>query len=252
MTKQKHFYLIRGLIREQAHWGSFLAHLEKNFPDARISLFDIPGVGRYFKESSPLTIKSMMEFIRQEYLTIKKQNEDSHLVAISLGGMIGVEWMKNYPQDFDRATLINTSLGGVSPFYDRLMPRAFLDLLIVPLLSGREKEAHMLKLVTNHRDIFDSTLELWESIQKERPVSLDNTLRQLFAAAFYRPREFNPIIPVQLIASTQDRMVSVKCSRALSRRWNVPLIEHTTAGHDLTADAPEWVAKEIKKNPTLA
>lgn len=247
MTKQKHFYLIRGLIREKGHWGSFLVHLKETFPEAIITTLDIPGAGDYFTSPSPLSIQRMVEQMRQDYLKHKLPNEDSHLLAISLGGMISVEWMKHFPKDFDRATLINTSFGGISPIHHRLMPNAFLFLLKVPVLKGRSKESRILELVTNHKDIFTDTLDMWEGIQKERPVSLPNTFRQLLAGATFRVGDFTPSIPVQLLASTLDRMVSIKCSRAIASKWNLPLVEHPTGGHDLTADDPKWVTMQIKE-----
>jgi pimeloyl-ACP methyl ester carboxylesterase len=247
MTKQKHFYLIRGLIREKDHWGQFLIELQKAFPDAKISTFDIPGAGLYYNGLSPLSIKKIVHHIRRDFLEVRQEDESAHLIAISLGGMIAVEWMKKYPEDFQEATLINTSLGGVSPIFHRLLPSALIYLMKVPFLKGRAKESRILRLVSNHKNIFDDTLNLWERIQKERPVSLQNTIRQLLAAATYRPGDFLPKVPVLIVAATQDRMVDVSCSRAIARKWNVPIVEHPTGGHDLTSDAPEWVALEIKK-----
>lgn len=246
MSKQKHFYLIRGLIREKGHWGSFLKHLEASFPDARITTIDIPGAGDYFNSPSPLSIRRMVEQMRQDFLKIRTENEEPHLIAISLGGMIAVEWMKRYPADFKRATLINTSFGGISPVYHRLFPSAFLFLLKVPVLKGRSKESRILELVTNHKEIFNDTLDMWEVIQKERPVSLKNTIKQLLAGARFKVGEFHPPIPLTILASTKDRMVSVECSRAIAKKWNLQIVEHPTAGHDLSVDDPEWVALRIK------
>mgnify|MGYP006188917251 CR=1 FL=1 len=246
MTKQKHFYLIRGLIREKGHWGSFLVHLKKQFPDALITTIDIPGAGDYHSSPSPLSIRGMVEGMRRDFLKERAENEESHLIAISLGGMISVEWMKTHPHDFHRATLINTSFGGISPVYHRLLPTALLFLLKVPTLKGRKKESRILKLVSNHSQVFEETLDMWEEINNLRPVSLENTLRQLFAGACFKVGEFTPPIPIQLLASTKDRMVSVECSRAIAKKWNLSLTEHPTGGHDLTVDDPEWVAKNIK------
>jgi pimeloyl-ACP methyl ester carboxylesterase len=247
MTKQKHFYLIRGLIREQGHWGKFLVELQGAFPDAKISTFDIPGAGIYCTGLSPLSIRKIVDHIRQDYLKARLENESAHLIAISLGGMIAVEWMKRHPEDFEAATLINTSLGGFSPVFHRLIPSALFYLMKVPFLKGRDKESRILRLVSNHKNVFDETLNLWERIQKDRPVSLSNTIRQLLAAATYRPGDFCPKIPLLIIGATNDRMVDVSCSRIIAKKWNVPIIEHPTGGHDLTSDAPQWVAREIKK-----
>jgi alpha-beta hydrolase superfamily lysophospholipase len=248
MTKQKHFYLIRGLIREQGHWGNFVDHLKSTFPDALITMIEIPGAGIYFEDSSPPSVRGIVKRMRQDYLKAKMADEDSHLIAISLGGMISVEWMRTFPHDFHRATLINTSLGGVSPIFERIIPSALVYLLKVPFLRGRQKESHILKLVSNHEDAFVKTLDLWEQIQEKHPVSLDNTLRQLFAGALFTGKNFTPPIPVSILASTKDRMVNVKCSRAIAQKWNVPITEHPTGGHDLSVDDPSWIAQEIKKS----
>ncbi len=247
MTKQKHFYLIRGLIREQAHWGRFLTDLQEAFPDAKISAFDIPGAGIYHTKKCPLSIKKIVDHIRQDYLREKIFGESAHFIAISLGGMIAVEWMKRYPDDFHSGTLINTSLGGHSPIFNRLLPSAFFYLMKVPLLNGRNRESHILRLVSNNKNVFDETLDLWEEIQSERPVNLGNTVRQLVAAATYYPRNFCPKIPLLILAGIQDRMVDVSCSRAIAKKWNMTIVEHTSGGHELTTDAPEWVVREIKK-----
>ncbi len=247
MIKQKHFYLFRGLVREKRHWGSFVADLQNTFPDAIITTIDIPGAGDYFKETSPLSIKEMVEKMRPDYLRTKKENEDAYLVAISLGGMISVEWMRHYPNDFKQATLVNTSFGGISPLFHRLLPSAAAFLLKVFILKGREKEARILKLVSNHNNVFDQTLNSWEKIAAERPVSVSNTLRQLVAGARFKTNKFTPKIPITLLGSTHDKMVSVECSRAISRAWKVPLREHPTGGHDLSVDDPIWLAQEIKK-----
>ena len=247
MTKQKHFYLLRGLIREKGHWGHFLKELKNICPNAIITPIDIPGAGEYYTTPSPLSIKGMVEHMRRDYLKARTENESSHLIAISLGGMISVEWMKNYPHDFEQATLINTSFGGISPVFHRLMPSALSFLLKVPTLKGRAKESRILKLVSNHSDVFDETLDMWEEIQKQRPVSLHNTLRQLAAGARFTVGDFKPTIPIQLLASTKDRMVSIECSRAIARKWSLTLDEHPSGGHDLTVDDPKWVANKIRE-----
>jgi pimeloyl-ACP methyl ester carboxylesterase len=247
MIKQKHFYLIRGLIREQRHWGHFVDLLQEAFPEAKITMFDIPGAGDYFQTSSPTSVHGMVEEMRKDYLKAKLEHEDNHLIAVSLGGMISVEWMKSYPNDFNQSTLINTSLGGISPLFSRLLPSALIYLLKVPFLKGRQKESRILHLVTNNKDIFNDTLERWEKIQHERPVSIDNTLRQLFAGALYQLHHYVPTIPITILASTSDRMVSVKCSRQIAQLWQVPIFEHPTGGHDLTTDDPGWVVEQIKK-----
>jgi pimeloyl-ACP methyl ester carboxylesterase len=247
MTKQKHFYLIRGLIREARHWGEIPELLKATCPGCKVTTIDIPGAGIYSGSPSRLSLKKMVEEMRRVYLETAVGEDEKILVAISLGGMISAQWLKLFESDFEKVIMINTSFGGVSPLFDRLKPSALGYLLKVPLLKGRDKEARILRLVSNHNQVFDKTLNLWEKIQKENPVSLYNTIKQLFAAAIFRVGDFKPTLPVQIQASTNDRMVSVECSREIARRWGAPIVEHPTAGHDLSADDPKWVVKEIMK-----
>jgi pimeloyl-[acyl-carrier protein] methyl ester esterase len=247
MNKQKHFILVRGLIREAAHWAHFPQLLKAHFPDAQISTLDIPGAGQYNQTPSPLSISKMVETMRADYLKNNSPQTESILVAISLGGMIAGEWMKTYPQDFQRVILINTSYADYSSLFERLKFSALLHLLKVPFLKGRSKEAHILKLVSNHAHVFDKTLNLWDEIQQQRPVSLANTFRQLLAAARFTMGPFTPPMPLTILASTQDRMVNITCSRTIAQRWSSPILEHPTAGHDLSADDPEWLAEKIQE-----
>lgn len=247
MTKQKHFFLFRGLIREARHWGEFPELLAAAHPGCKVTSIDIPGAGEYFKSPSPLSMKKMVEEMRRVFLEKRNDNDECILIAISLGGMIAAQWLKLFPEDFQKAILINTSYGGISGAFERLKFGALLHILKVPTLKGRAKEAHILRLVSNHKNMFDKTLNLWEGIQKERPVSLANTIRQLTAAGFFRIGNWKPSLPVLVLASPQDRMVSVNCSRAIAERWQAPIIEHPTAGHDLSADDPKWLVSEISK-----
>jgi pimeloyl-[acyl-carrier protein] methyl ester esterase len=246
MNKQKHFYLIKGLIREAEHWGDFPKILKEQFPEAKISFIDIPGAGEFVTHKTPLSVPKITKFMRQKFLLLKNDNEESIILAISLGAMIATCWMKNFKHDFQKAVLINTSFGDYSPFYHRLKPKALFYLSKVPLLTGRSKEERIIKLVSNNSLHFDKTIQLWEKIAKERPVSLENTMRQLLAASVFRVGKFKPHIPVLLLGSTNDRMVSIKCSREIAEKWSVPLHEHPEGGHHLTSDDPLWVSQQIK------
>lgn len=247
MSAQKHFYLIRGLIREAAHWGDFIDHLKKAYPESKITAIDIPGAGALYRSPSPTSIGEMVEQMRQTYKLHFNPKDENILLAISLGGMIAAKWMKNHPQDFQKCILINTSYRDYSPMFERLRPSALKHILKVPLLKGRSKEAHILNLVSNNRERFEPILDLWEKIQRERPVSLPNTIRQLLAAALFTTDGLRPHIPTLILASEQDRMVSVNCSEKIAKAWKVPLMKHPTGGHDLTADDPQWVADKMKE-----
>ncbi|MFZ2405450.1 MAG: hypothetical protein WAW41_09965, partial [Methylobacter sp.] len=86
----------------------------------------------------------------------------------------------------------------------------------------------------------------WEKIQSERPISLNNSFRQIIAAASYRPGDTKPAQPVLLLNGLGDRLVSPACSEAIHKKWNLELRRHPWAGHDLTLDDGAWVALQLK------
>jgi pimeloyl-[acyl-carrier protein] methyl ester esterase len=134
------FVLLRGLVREAAHWGQFIDEIKQQFSDSHFECIDIPGAGEFFQVATPLSIDGMVEFMRNQYRQRKlPANRPTVLVAVSLGGMISARWLKNHPEDFQYAILINTSYGDYSPMWKRLKPEALWQLLRVPALKGISK-----------------------------------------------------------------------------------------------------------------
>lgn len=240
-----HFYLVRGLIRESRHWGDFPGLLQQAFPGCRMTAIDIPGAGTRHHVASPTRVDAMVRQMRGEFLKTRVNGEIPVLIVISLGGMIAAQWMHDFPEDFVRAVLINTSFGSLSPFYQRMKPLAALSLLNAVVLHPRDREARILRLVSNHEEHFEAGLSLWKRIENDRRVSLKNAISQLLAAARFGLGDWRPLQPVLLLAGTQDRLVSVECSRAIAHAWQVPLQEHASGGHDLSIDAPEWLIAKI-------
>ena len=240
-----HFVLVRGLSREACHWGELPALLRTHFAGSRVSCLDLPGAGIKHQQTSPLRVGHMVESLRMDFRQAAQPGETAVLLAISLGGMIAAHWMQHYPDDFARAVLINTSFGDISPLHQRLRPAAFPALVRVLLTPRHERESVILGLVSNHVDARSRALPHWNRIRSERPMTLHNTARQMWAAARFRLGNFVPRVPVLLLAATRDRMVSVECSRAIARRWQVPVREHPSAGHDLPLDDPAWVVDSL-------
>ncbi|HEY5138312.1 MAG TPA: alpha/beta hydrolase, partial [Methylococcales bacterium] len=57
----QNWLLLRGLARESAHWGDFIPLLQSAFPDASVTMVDLPGTGRFYKEASPRSIKAITD-----------------------------------------------------------------------------------------------------------------------------------------------------------------------------------------------
>ncbi len=241
------FVLLRGLIREAGHWGEFLDILKKTFPTSKIICLDIPGAGVHYQTATPTSIPGIVDFMRAELKThTLDPQQPTVLLAISLGGMIAAQWMHSYPKDFTHSVLINTSYGNFSPMWKRLKPEALLKLVKVPTLKGIAKETRILEVVSNRPENYSKVAKLWSDIDAKRPVSLANTVRQLWAAAHFKAIEQKPQLPILIMAAPEDKMVDVSCSRAIAKAWKVPAVEHPTAGHDLVTDFPDWVAQQVR------
>jgi pimeloyl-ACP methyl ester carboxylesterase len=235
--------LLRGLAREAGHWGDFAQRLRARLPagDGVVAL-DLPGNGELWRERSPVSVSDMVHAAR----TRIGRPPPYVLVALSLGGMVALEWARRYPQDLAGCVLVNSSFADVSPFWHRLQPRAALTLLglLRPGLSPRDRERRVLALTSNE-PVEPAVLQRWIRCAENHPVSRANFLRQLRAAARFRAGANAPAVPLLLVASAQDRLASVQCSRALARRWGLPLQLHPTAGHDLPLDDPDWLLRRL-------
>jgi pimeloyl-ACP methyl ester carboxylesterase len=161
--------------------------------------------------------------------------------------MVAVEWAAQAPQEVRACILVNSSMGGLSPPWQRLRPASYGALLRCLLpgtpLPDRER---LVWSMTSGRAAEASVLADWVAFADSRPVRAANVLRQLLAAARYRPPR-RLAVPALVVAARGDRLVSPRCSQALAHAWGLPLVEHPWAGHDLPLDAPEWLAEQVAR-----
>ena len=263
-TIGNNWILLRGLARESAHWGDFIPLLQSAFPDAQITLIDLPGTGCFYREPSPRTIKAITDNVRRHALERGFIQQPATILALSLGAMVAWEWMRSYPEDICGATLMNTSFADLSPFYQRLRWQSYKDFAALVMTRDiYKRESGILQLVSNRRHIARNGVyaesqpvtvaaqdqgvsRAWEKIHNERPISLNNSFRQIIAAASYRPGEIKPKQPVLLLNGQGDRLVAPACSEAIHKKWNLELRRHPWAGHDLTLDDGTWVVERLQ------
>ena len=238
--------LLRGLAREARHWGGFPAALQQHVPaGAAVVTLDLPGNGSRWAEASPASVPARVEAARAE-LRRSPHPAPYVLVALSLGGMVALHWAAAAPRELRGCVLINSSVGALSPCWHRLRPGSYGQLLAL-MLPGRPavaREGAILRLTSN-AVARTALAPQWAAYARQSPVSRGNVLRQLAAALRYRGQAGAPAVPVLLLASREDRLVSVRCSRAMARAWGSPLREHGSAGHDLPLDDPDWVVRQL-------
>ncbi len=239
--------LLRGLTREQRHWGQFAEAFGARLEAARVIALDLPGNGALHAARSPARVDAMAAAARAE-LQRRGIAPPYRVLAMSLGAMVALEWAARWPGEIAAAVLINTSLRPFSPATQRLRPRAFATLLHLLLTrpSPLETERTVLHL-TSARAAHHAAhvLTEWARWRDESPVSAGNALRQLAAAARYRAPHKAPAVPMLVLRGAADALVDPRCSARLAEHWQLPIATHPWAGHDLPLDDGEWVAAQV-------
>jgi pimeloyl-ACP methyl ester carboxylesterase len=275
--------LLRGLGRESGHWLDFPEVFASRLKNISVRTLDLPGFGDFESEHTPMTISATTDFLR-EFLFHESRNgqkpssnESSSagtkplpaatesraqgsqkstddrkvkrvLVAFSLGGMVATDWLFRFPEELVGVVLMNTSLRRFSSMTERLRPGSWWRILkILSSKTMAQREAEVLQMVSNHSRDRDLALPRWIEIQTKRPMQIKNLLRQLSGAARYQAPRGKPQAPVLILNSRLDRMVNSQCSTEIAERWQVPILYHPSAGHDLCVDDSEWVANSIQK-----
>ena len=240
--------LLRGLTREAGHWGPLPALLGERLPGTRILTLDLPGAGERHAMRSPTSIRATMGDCRAQLQALGVTR--CHLLAMSLGAMVAVEWAHRHPQEVASAVLVNTSLRPFSAWHQRLRPRHYPALLGVlwPWRDAHAREAVVLRLTSRRR--FTSAqkmavVDAWVALRERHPVSTTNALRQLLAAARYRAPTQAPGVPLLVVVGAGDGLVEPACSHRFALAWQLPIRTHPSAGHDLALDDPAWLAEEV-------
>jgi len=240
--KEASWIFLRGLSREEAHWDDFPDFFEK-YLKAKVHCLDLPGAGKFFHESSPSNIEEITDHLMMHSSHITNQ---SWILAHSMGCLIALEWMKREPHRFHGAVFLNTSIKGISPLFSRLTMygmKQFFNLLIYRNNPGK-RENIKFQLTSNDPLKKATTIPKWMEIQFKHPVSIFTTWNQLLAAAFYKAEK--PRYPILLLNSMGDRLVHPKASEAIAKAWDLPLVTHPWAGHDIVHDDQIWVAEQIR------
>lgn len=241
--------LLRGLMREQRHWGRFPSQLSQLLPDAQLVTPDLPGNGEQHARRSATTVAEMVEFCRAD-LRARGVPAPWSLLALSLGGMVAVEWASRYPQEIACCVLINTSMRPYSRFHQRLRWQNYPAIIRQLWAGGIENQERLiLRLTSREGDLAERAgmLERWLGYQREYPVTRANALRQLWSAARFRAPAVRPPVPLLVLSSSGDQLVDPRCSANLARAWQASHAMHPSAGHDLPLDDGDWVAQQVAK-----
>ena len=238
--------LLRGLTREARHWDGFADQLAAHVGQGKVTALDLPGNGVFYQQPSPTSVSAMVDFARQQLLA-QGVKPPYNLLAMSLGGMVATGWAQRYPLEVCRLVLINTSMQPFSRMTERLRPSNWpqLGLLAARWSDTDYAERTIHKLTCNQTAQQAEDLAQWRQIRKSAPVSSQNALRQLLAAARFSCASAAPPCPVLVLSSGADHLVNPVCSTQLAQAWQAEHRSHSWAGHDLPHDDAQWLVEQV-------
>ncbi|MFM2482381.1 alpha/beta fold hydrolase [Celerinatantimonas sp. YJH-8] len=225
--------LIRGLMGDASYWDYFKQLLEQRL-QRNVYLLDLTTA---FDRDESVHLDEWVERLRQ-HLNEEFGHRRCHLVSLSLGAVVALNWQQRFPDEVASCTFINAA------FIDgqqRWQPQRWwllIKLAVLTLWPGNRPERWL------------RWLSAWPTLHspwpddKEPPVNVRRLVAQyqilLKGVAFSQPSA-----PCQLLVSRHDRLVHCSHSYQLAERWQSPLFPHLSAGHDLALDDPRWVCEKI-------
>ncbi len=240
-------YLLIGLTKESRHWSEeFVEALKKSLNPHSIQLVDLPGSGKFLHMPSPTKMEKIVSEARSQLKFFPGHRRV--VVAMSLGGMSAWSWAVSYPEDFTHLVMINSSMGGLSPFWKRVQPKAMIQFFkIASSKRGATKEKKILKLCSNQEEKSQKILPSWVRIGEEANMSLLNSIRQIIAGIRFRPKKV-PHIPLLIVASKHDRLAHFSCSEAIAEHAKAELVlnDDPSIGHAFHVDGPDLLAETIR------
>ncbi|MFT5879360.1 MAG: pimeloyl-ACP methyl ester carboxylesterase [Moritella sp.] len=242
---QPTWLLVRGLCRQQQHWGQFPYMFAEQLK-CNVICCDIAGTGSEWQTTSPYSITAIMLQLRERFYNqhagIKRP---IHLLGISMGGMICTEWARQFPKEIDAMVFMNTSFKNFSPIHHRIKLNKLFTLIRVLLSSAQQQEQIILQLTSQYHKEDQQILQQWVDYARQQPITSTNALRQLYAASRFSAPKQPPINNILLLTSQQDQLVNPSCSTSIAQQWQCAIHYHPHAGHDLPLDDSLWICQQV-------
>lgn len=255
----KTWVLLRGLGRDKRHFGEFLNLFKQAFKDDHVITIDTLGNGDFRHLKSPTTISEYTNHCRQILATMHTEQASSNqpiaLVALSLGGMVAMDWASRFPEQIQSLTIINTSAANLTPPHRRMKLPTLARLLYAFVINRQPKaiETAIVTATSNEASnkVMTNVIDQWTNIRLTGVTTTSNMIKQLIAAATFKVSAIEQLAidnKLLILYSEHDHIVNHQASRDLQRFLQGQLVKHPSAGHDLPLDAPDWVITQIKQH----
>lgn len=241
---------LRGLAREQRHWSTFPQSFAKHFTPDRVQCLDLPGFGTEGTVVSPQSVRGITDAVRERWLQSGRNQSagDWAILGMSLGGMVSMDWVDRYPEDFRRIVLLNSSAANLSFPWERLNWKLIPTVFKAATQRDPQMRERAILMLTSAlpRERLDELAREWAAFAAPSGAhQKKNAFRQLTAAVTFQAPD-RLAVPGLVLSSLRDRFTSVKCSYALARHFGFYQAIHPSAGHDLSLDDPDWVMEQIR------
>lgn len=248
--RSSNWIFLRGLTRGNIHWGVFEKIFKQMNPSVKTEFLEIPGNGFLSKEKTPTDPQDVISYLRKNS-QICKDGKPFHLCGISLGGMIALKWCELFPEEVESVTIINCSLIQFSPIYQRLIPRNYAKMVWALFNYSTQMQEELILRITSNKFLRNEHyLKSFVQFADNYKTTKLNFFRQLLLAMNIKiENKFQK--PLFVFASTNDRLVSVACSKAIAKNLAGEEIIHPTSGHDLPLDEPVWLSEMLMKKLML-
>ena len=241
--QKKKLFLITGMMRSMTNWKTTIEILKNKFPDFEVIPLDVPGMGIHHALKSPLSINANVEFLKKRFDANK--GDLNVMLGFSLGGMITSKWTELYPEDVHGAILVNTSFTHLQNPLLRMKLKIIPKMIIAMFSQSILREKLLYRAICNNIENKSNIIEDWYQDQKKYPVKTLNIIRQFIAGLTFRSINLELDLPILVIRSPNDHLVSSTCSINIANNYEAEIVHHETAGHDILNDDPNWVATEI-------
>lgn len=248
-------------MRHHGHWHGFDDILQAQ-QAAHCQPLDLLGNGHFSHQASPLTVRAQAQHVIQQ-IRILDRGGDIYVLAVSLGCLVALDALLspispvlNAEQDeggwLNRVrgvVLVNPSVRGSARLWERLRPVSWPVVLRHLLwLKPQDFEQDLVALTINRTSLHAAVLAENMKAQVRFPTTRRNALAQLVSAARFSlgGGSWRSPVPMLLMSSQGDRLVSWQCGERLARQLQARFVVHPDAGHDLTTDAPQWVLSRVQ------
>ena len=231
---------LNGTTQTTWYWGSHVAGFKKRYG---LLFYDARGQGQSDLGAMPISLKLHVSDLKNllGYLAVER----AHLVGISHGARLALEFSLEFPSLVDH--LVLCSLSAQTSDRCRAIVRSWLEILQLSDLRAMAWAALPTvfgnKFFKHHQKIIDKIVSavVLRNSKKALMAQLDAVLR--YPPPDNIPADFN--IPTLLISGSQDPLVEPDDVRRLAHLCRARHEELAEIGHSIPAEAPQLFEKLV-------